>query len=90
MSEQDASLRLPVFNSEFYAEAAAPMLSAPNRLLRRFEGMFISRTMTRSLRTMCHPLARTTWLALYGLDTASAERRAAFLDRVERRIARLA
>ena len=39
---------------------------------------------------MCHPLARTTWLALYGLDTTSPERRAAFLDRVERRLARLA
>ena len=54
------------------------------------EGEGGKRTLTRSLRSMCHPLARTTWLALYGLDGASPTRRAAFLDRVERRIARLA
>ena len=53
------------------------------------EGEGGKRTLTRSLRSMCHPLARTTWLALYGLDGASPERRAAFLDRVERGIARL-
>lgn len=54
------------------------------------EGEGGKRTLTRSLRSMCHPLARTTWLTLYGLDSASAERRAAFLERVERRITRLA
>ena len=54
------------------------------------EGEGGKRTLTRSLRTMCHPLARTTWLALYSVDTAPPDRRAAFLDRVERRLARLA
>ena len=54
------------------------------------EGEGGKRTLTRSLRTMCHPLARTTWLALYSVDTAPPNRRAAFLDRVERRLARLA
>jgi hypothetical protein len=39
---------------------------------------------------MCHPFTRTNWLAMYGVDTAPAERRTAFLDRVERRLARLA
>ena len=61
-----------------------------SKWMNMIEGEAGKRTMTRSLRSMCHPLARTTWLALYGLDTASPERRAAFLDRVERRIARLA
>jgi NAD(P)H dehydrogenase (quinone) len=54
------------------------------------EGESGKRTLTRSLRTMCHPLARTTWLAMYGVDNASETERRAFLDRVERRIARLA
>jgi len=54
------------------------------------EGEGGKRTVTRSLRLMCHPLARTTWLALYGVDTLSERRRRAFLDRVERRITRLA
>ena len=54
------------------------------------EGEGGKRTMIRSLRMMCHPLARTTWLALYGIDKASEARRRAFLDRVERRVTRLA
>ena len=54
------------------------------------EGESGKRTLTRSLRTMCHPLTRTTWLAMYGVDNASDAERLAFLDRVERRIARLA
>jgi putative NADPH-quinone reductase len=54
------------------------------------EGEGGKRTLTRSLRSMCHPLARTTWLALYGVDTSSDAKRAAFLDRVERRLTRLA
>lgn len=54
------------------------------------EGEGGKRTVTRSLRAMCHPLARTTWLALYGVDTSTEHERAAFLDRVERRIRRLA
>jgi putative NADPH-quinone reductase len=48
------------------------------------------RTVTRSLRSMCHPLARTSWLALYGVDRRAAADRAAFLDRVESRLADIA
>jgi putative NADPH-quinone reductase len=54
------------------------------------EGEAGKRTITRSLRTMCHPRARTTWLAMYDIDTSTDARRAAFLDRVERRLTRLA
>ncbi len=53
------------------------------------EGEAGKRTITRSLRTMCHPRARTTWLAMYGIDTSTDTQRAAFLDRVERRLLRL-
>ena len=35
------------------------------------------------------PRCRTTWIALYDIDRAPADRRQAFLDRVERRLARL-
>jgi len=45
------------------------------------------RILTRALRMSCGPRARTTWLALYGMDTASPADRAAFLARVERRTA---
>lgn len=60
------------------------------KYINAIEGEGGKRTMTRSLRLMCHPLARTTWLACYGIDTASPARRAAFLARVERRMRRLA
>jgi NAD(P)H dehydrogenase (quinone) len=60
-----------------------------SKLVNAMEGEAGKRTVTRSLRTMCHPFARTTWLAFYGVDTSSAARREAFLDRVERRIRRL-
>lgn len=54
------------------------------------EGEGGKRTVTRSLRLMCHPRARTSWIALYGVDQCSAQRRSGFLDDVERRLARLA
>ncbi len=41
---------------------------------------------TRTLRAVCHPLTRTTWLAMYGIDTATDGERRAFLERVERRL----
>ena len=44
------------------------------------------RVVTRTLRAVCHPRARTTWIALYGLDRSSAEDRQAFLDAVPRRL----
>jgi len=53
------------------------------------EGESGKRTLTRSLRSMSHPLARTSWIAMYGVDTSSPEQRARFLDRVERRIGRV-
>jgi NAD(P)H dehydrogenase (quinone) len=46
------------------------------------------RTVTRTLRAVCHPLARTTWIAMYGVDTATDSQRRAFLDRVERKLRR--
>jgi len=60
-----------------------------SKFVNMIEGETGKRTLTRSLRTMCHPLARTTWLAMYGIDNASDTERQAFLDRVERRIGRL-
>lgn len=50
------------------------------------EGEGGKRTVARSLRAMCHPRARTRWIALYGADTCSAARCTRFLDHVERRI----
>ncbi len=61
-----------------------------SKFINMVEGESGKRTLTRSIRTMCHPLARTTWVAMYGIDNATDDERSAFLDRVERRITRLA
>ena len=47
------------------------------------------RTITRTLRMSCGLRTRTTWLGLYGIDTASESRRQQFLERVETTMARL-
>jgi NAD(P)H dehydrogenase (quinone) len=47
------------------------------------------RIVNRGLRAVCHPLCRTSWIALYALDRAPQGRRERFLRRVERRMARL-
>ena len=44
------------------------------------------RVVTRTLRAVCHPRARTTWISLYGLDRSTADERRAFLDGVPRRL----
>jgi NAD(P)H dehydrogenase (quinone) len=48
------------------------------------------RTLTRGLRGVCHPLCRTRYLALFRMDTVSAEARTAYLERIRRTMAALA
>ncbi|MFW2333363.1 NAD(P)H-dependent oxidoreductase [Ilumatobacter sp.] len=47
------------------------------------------RILTRALRMSCGFRARTTWLALYGMDTSTPADRTAFLARVEQKTATL-
>jgi NAD(P)H dehydrogenase (quinone) len=46
------------------------------------------RVVTRTLRAVCHPLARTRWIAMYGVDRSTLEQRQAFLDGLPRRLPR--
>ena len=46
------------------------------------EGEAGKRLVRRWLRVLCHPLARSRWLALYDMDRATDAERVAFLDRV--------
>jgi NAD(P)H dehydrogenase (quinone) len=50
------------------------------KYLNALQGEGGKRTLFRSLRTMCHPLARTSWLAYYGIDADDHKRQNAFLD----------
>jgi NAD(P)H dehydrogenase (quinone) len=47
------------------------------------------KTILRGLRSICHPFCRTSYTALYKMDTVSPERRTAHLARVRGRMARL-
>jgi len=60
-----------------------------SKLVNSLQGEGGKRTVMRSLRTMCHPLTRTHWLAFYGVDTASSDRRTRFLDALPDRIERI-
>lgn len=54
-----------------------------------FQGEPGKRVLLRGLRLLAHPLARSRWIAAYGLDRSTATEREAFLDRVERRLGRI-
>lgn len=54
-----------------------------SKLINSLQGEGGKRTVTRALRAMCSRRTRTTWCALYGLDTNDEAKRVAFLDRVE-------
>jgi NAD(P)H dehydrogenase (quinone) len=60
-----------------------------SKLVNAAEGESGKRTVTRSMRSMCSWRTRTTWCAIYGLDTSTVEQRNAFLDRVDRVTARV-
>ncbi len=47
------------------------------------------RTILRGIRALCARRCRTLWLAHYKMDSSTAESRAAFLERIDRRLARL-
>lgn len=53
------------------------------------EGEGGKRVVGRALRVLCGVRCRTSWVALYNIDRASAGKRQAFLGRVEQRLARL-
>ena len=61
-----------------------------SKLTNSLQGEGGKRTLSRSLRTMCHPLARTHWLAFYGIDADDADRRDAYLDHLAAKIERIA
>lgn len=61
-----------------------------SKLINSLQGEGGKRTLTRSLRSMCHPRSRTHWIAFYGIDTASEDHRHRFLDELPDRVERIA
>lgn len=68
---------------------AAITTHGSSKWINALEGEGGKRIVTRSLRILCHPLARSHWIALYAIDTCTEADREAFLRKVERRLARL-
>jgi len=60
-----------------------------SKLVNAVQGEGGKRVVTRALRSLCSRRCRTTWVAMYGVDTSTAAERRTFLDRVERRLAKL-
>jgi len=48
------------------------------------------RTLFRSLRSMCHPLTRCSWISYYGIDAEQDARQARFLDGLPARVEAIA
>lgn len=59
-----------------------------SKLTNVVEGESGRHVLTRALRLRAHLWVMTRWIALYGIDTCSDERRVAFLHRVERSMRR--
>lgn len=59
------------------------------KYLNALEGESGKRVALRAIRAMCSKRTRTTWCAVYGLDTADHAERTAWLDRVERTLSKL-
>jgi NAD(P)H dehydrogenase (quinone) len=57
-----------------------------SKLINSLQGEGGKRTLSRSLRTMCHPLARMRWLAFYGIDDDDQDRREAYLNKLATKI----
>ena len=53
------------------------------------EGETGRRVIGRAVRALCHRFARTSWLAMYGIDRSTPADRQAFLHRVDTRMRRL-
>jgi putative NADPH-quinone reductase len=59
------------------------------KFLNSLQGEPGKRVILRTVRLLCHPLARSRWVALYEVDRAGNAPRVEFLDRVEQAVGRL-
>ncbi len=89
---KDVAFDLPPQSSRVHARLhnvrriVAITTHGSSKLVNALEGETGKRMVTRTLRSVCHPLARTTWIAMYGVDTSSDADRRSFLDRIERKL----
>jgi NAD(P)H dehydrogenase (quinone) len=89
---KDVAFELPPDSNRIHAKLrnvkriVAITTHGSSKLVNALEGEVGKRMVTRTLRAVCHPFARTRWIALYGIDTATDAKKAAFLERVGRQL----
>lgn len=59
-----------------------------SRRVNMLEGEAGKRIIRRTVRALCNPMTRTTWLALYSIDTSSHDDRIEFLKQIDTRLSR--
>jgi len=59
-----------------------------SKSINAIEGEPGKRVITRGVRALCHPLCRTRWIPMYGVDRSTLAERDAWLDRVQRDLTR--
>ena len=60
-----------------------------SKLVNAVQGESGKRVMLRGLRSLCSRLARTDWIAMYGIDDSTEEQRRRFVERVETSLRKL-
>ena len=69
---------------------AAVTTHGSSKLVNTVQGEAGKHFLQRSVHPLCSPRCRVRWLAFYSSDRSTVEDRQAFLDRVDRRLRRLA
>ena len=60
-----------------------------SKWLNMVEGESGRRVIGRAVRLLCKRSARTMWVSMYNIDRSTPEQRAAFVERVHRRLRKL-
>jgi putative NADPH-quinone reductase len=60
-----------------------------SKFINALQGESGKRVISRGLRVLCHRWTRVHWIALYAIDRCSTRERDAFLQKVERKLARI-
>ncbi len=84
-----SSMRLEPRLSRLKTILAVTTTGAPWWIVHLYMGNPVARILKRAVFDACAPKARFRMIALHNMDTASLERRVAFLKKVERALSRL-
>jgi hypothetical protein len=82
-------LRLPVIRRQDLPVPSVVTTCGATWMLSKFVGEPGRRIILRGIRSLCHPLCRTSYTAHYKMDSSTPESRARYLQKVGRKIGKL-